>query len=263
MTSTKQAIIHFQHPKYPISQIKPDAPLHTPTTKLAQSYNRTSRHTTMSLQPSLSFLTIGNPASPHTLELYLDFVCPFSAKIFVNAVDRVLKPLLTEGKYAGRVKLVIRLQPQPWHGSSTFTHEAALAVGRVAPDRFYDYAIEVRFTCPALSTPLTYTQLFKAQSEFFDIPTSTLTPLQIREKLVSLAPEGIDRKAVGELLELKLTPNGGVSVTDDLKYNIKLGRQNGIHVTPSALWDGLLANDVSSSWAKDEWEQFLEAKVTA
>ncbi|KAL5631341.1 hypothetical protein ACGC1H_007009 [Rhizoctonia solani] len=201
----------------------------------------------MSLQPSLSFLTIGNPASPHTLELYLDFVCPFSAKIFVNAVDRVLKPLLTEGKYAGRVKLVIRLQPQPWHGSSTFTHEAALAVGRVAPDRFYDYAIE----------------LFKAQSEFFDIPTSTLTPLQIREKLVSLAPEGIDRKAVGELLELKLTPNGGVSVTDDLKYNIKLGRQNGIHVTPSALWDGLLANDVSSSWAKDEWEQFLEAKVTA
>ncbi|CUA66738.1 hypothetical protein RSOLAG22IIIB_00185 [Rhizoctonia solani] len=201
----------------------------------------------MSLQPSLSFLTIGNPASPHTLELYIDFICPFSAKIFVNAVDQVLKPLFTEGKYAGRAKLVLRLQPQPWHGSSTFTHEAALAVGRVAPTRFYDYAIE----------------LFKAQTQFYDIPTSTLTPLQIREKLVSLAPEGIDRKAVAELLELKSTPNGGVSVTDDLKYNIKMGRQNGIHVTPSALWDGLLVNEVSSSWDKGEWEPFLEAKVTA
>ncbi|KAG8694339.1 hypothetical protein FRC11_002261 [Ceratobasidium sp. 423] len=92
-------------------------------------------------------------------------------------------------------------------------------------------------------------------------PNIPLTPLQIREKLVAIAPEGIDKKAVAELLELKSTPNGGVGVTDDLKYNIKLGRQNGIHVSPSALWDGLLANDVSSSWAKDEWEKFLEAKV--
>ncbi|CAE6511118.1 unnamed protein product [Rhizoctonia solani] len=201
----------------------------------------------MSLQPSLSFLRIGAPASPHTLELYIDFVCPFSAKIFTNAVDKVLKPLFTEGTYAGKVELLIRLQPQPWHGASTFTHEAALAVGRVAPTRFYDYVIE----------------LFESQTQFFDIPTSTLTPLQIREKLVSLAPEGIDTKAVADLLELKSTPNGGVGVTDDLKYNIKLGRQNGIHVTPSALWDGLLVNDVSSSWGKDEWEKFLEAKVTA
>ncbi|CAE6447923.1 unnamed protein product [Rhizoctonia solani] len=200
----------------------------------------------MSLQPSLSFLTIGNPASPHTLELYLDFVCPFSAKIYNNAVTAVLRPLFTEGKYASKAKLILRLQPQPWHGSSTFTHEAALAVGRVAPERFLEYA----------------TELFKAQEQFFDIPTSTLTPLQIREKLVALAPEGVDKKAVADLLELKSTSNGGVSVTDDLKYNIKLGRQNGVHVTPSALWDGLLANDVSSSWGKDEWEKFLETKVT-
>ncbi|QRW21580.1 thioredoxin [Rhizoctonia solani] len=210
----------------------------------------------MSLQPSLSFLTIGNPASPHTLELYLDFVCPFSAKIYNNAVTAVLRPLFTEGKYASKAKLILRLQPQPCknknkngvfrHGSSTFTHEAALAVGRVAPERFLEYA----------------TELFKAQEQFFDIPTSTLTPLQIREKLVALAPEGVDKKAVADLLELKSTSNGGVSVTDDLKYNIKLGRQNGVHVTPSALWDGLLANDVSSSWGKDEWEKFLETKVT-
>ncbi|KAF8739848.1 Thioredoxin, partial [Rhizoctonia solani] len=225
----------------------------------------------MSLQPSISFLTIGNPASPHTLELYLDFVCPFSAKIYNNAVTTVLRPLFTEGKYASKAKLILRLQPQPWyvppfpsslindrlsknknkngmfrHGSSTFTHEAALAVGRVAPERFLEYA----------------TELFKAQEQFFDIPTSTLTPLQIREKLVALAPEGVDKKAVADLLELKSTSNGGVSVTDDLKYNIKLGRQNGVHVTPSALWDGLLANDVSSSWGKDEWEKFLETKVT-
>ncbi|KAJ1304682.1 hypothetical protein OPQ81_005821 [Rhizoctonia solani] len=196
----------------------------------------------MSLQPSLSFLTVGNPTSPHTLELYIDFVCPFCAKIFLNAVDTYLKPALTGGKYANKVKLLIRLQPQPWHASSTFTIEAALAVGRVAPAQFYTYA------------------LFKNQQLFFNTPTSTQTPLEIRERLVSLAPEGVDKDEVSELL--KLSSKGYVAVTDDLKYNIKLGRQNGVHVTPSALWDGLLVSEVSSSWGKEEWEKFLEAKVT-
>ncbi|KAF8608939.1 hypothetical protein BDV93DRAFT_518971 [Ceratobasidium sp. AG-I] len=200
----------------------------------------------MALQPTLSFLQIGNPAAPHTLEFYLDFLCPFSAKIFLKAIDPILKPAFGEsGKYAGKAKIVLRLQPQPWHGSSTFTHEAALAVGRVAPAQFWDYA----------------TALFKAQEGFFDIPASSLTPVQIREKLVALSPEGVDKSAVADLLVHKTTPNGGVGVTDDLKYNIKLGRQNSIHVTPTALWDGLAANDVSSSWLEAEWFKFLDAKV--
>lgn len=51
-----------------------------------------------------------------------------------------------------------------------------------------------------------------------------MTPLQIREKLVELASHHISKPNVGrliELLKLKTTPNGGVAVTDDLKYNSK------------------------------------------
>lgn len=84
---------------------------------------------------------------------------------------------------------------------------------------------------------------------------------------------------MADLLKHKTTPNGGVAVTDDLKYNstymrafttilfivwvwlVKLGRQNGIHVTPTAVWDGLAASDVSSSWGEEEWGKFLEARV--
>ena len=33
--------------------------------------------------------------------------------------------------FKGKVKFIIRLQVQPWHGSSTFLHEAALAVSLV------------------------------------------------------------------------------------------------------------------------------------
>lgn len=101
----------------------------------------------MALQPSLRPLIIaGNPNAPHTLDIFcklrpyvgevpnsclvsVDYVCPFSAKLSL-AIDSVLVPLLGPGgKYDGKVKAIFRPQVQPWHGSSTFVHEAGLAVG--------------------------------------------------------------------------------------------------------------------------------------
>ncbi|KAI0268155.1 hypothetical protein BC834DRAFT_968370 [Gloeopeniophorella convolvens] len=204
----------------------------------------------MALQPSLRPLLIaGRYDAPHTLDIFLDYVCPFSGKLSV-AIDKVVKPLVDAGgKYDGKVKVIFRNQVQPWHGSSIFTHEAGLAAARVAPDKFWAFSL----------------LLLQRQGEFYDIPTSTLTPLQIREKLAALFAEtGVSDDTVGafsELLKLKSTPNGGVSVTDELKYTIKFSRQNGVHVSPSVLWDGLLANEVSSSWGEAEWTQFFSQKV--
>ena len=69
-------------------------------------------------------------------------------------------------------------------------------------------------------------QLFDEQGNFYDIPTSTLTPLQIREKLADIADSVIQDKGkveeFRELLKLKSSPNGGTAVTDDLKYTSKL-----------------------------------------
>jgi len=165
------------------------------------------------------------------------------------AIDSVLVPLLGPGgKYHGKVKAIFRPQVQPWHGSSTFVHEAGLAVARSSPESFWPFSLV----------------LFKRQGEYFDIPTSTLTPLQIREKLAALAAEVVPGSVAGnfaDLLVLKSSPNGGNAVTDDLKYTIKFSRQNGIHVSPTVLWDGLVANEMSSSWGEKEWTGFLAAKV--
>ncbi|TFK94259.1 hypothetical protein K466DRAFT_561218 [Polyporus arcularius HHB13444] len=205
----------------------------------------------MALQPSLQkgLVIAGKYDAPHTLEVFLDYVCPFSAKISL-AIDSVLRPLFAPGgKYDGKVKVIFRNQVQPWHGSSTFVHEAGIAVARIAPEDFWKFSLA----------------LFKRQGEYFDIPTSTLTPVQIRENLAKLVAEtiGADKAAqFGDLLTLKSTPNGGVAVTDDLKYTIKYSRQNGIHVSPTVLWDGLIANEVSSSWGEKEWTEFLTKKVT-
>ena len=58
----------------------------------------------------------------------VDYVCPFSAKLSL-AIDSVLRPLFSPGgKYDGKVKVIFRNQVQPWHASSTFVHEAGIAV---------------------------------------------------------------------------------------------------------------------------------------
>jgi hypothetical protein len=125
------------------------------------------------------------------------------------------------------------------------------------------------------------TQLFKDQEKYFDIPTSNLTPAQIRDNLAKLAASVIgDTKAkeAHELITLKGSPNGGNDVTDDLKYTsmifnmyvltclltfiiVKFSRQNGIHVSPTVLLDGLEQKQISSSWGEKEWKDFLQSSV--
>ena len=105
----------------------------------------------------------------------------------------------------------------------------------------------------------------------------------MREKLADLGEPIFGAEKVAQfkdLLTLKSTPNGGNAVTDDLKYTsgfyllalndhrlehlllVKFSRQNGIHVSPTVLWDGLIVNEASSSWAEKEWTDFFSAKVT-
>ncbi|KAL7411573.1 hypothetical protein BDY24DRAFT_395350 [Mrakia frigida] len=203
----------------------------------------------MALKPALSFLRLGSITSPHILEVYLDTNCPFSAKI-VKSLDENVIPLISdEGKLAGKMSFIIRLQPQPWHATSTYLHEAALAFGAVSPSNFWTY----------------FKLLFVHQEDYFDRPASSLTSVQIRENLATLASQVLEtsdeKTTFLDKLTFKSSPNGGVDVTDDLKYNVKLGRQNGIHVTPTALFDGLIEGSISSSWGKDDWEKFFKEKI--
>jgi len=165
------------------------------------------------------------------------------------AIDSILKPLFEAGgKYHGKVKAIIRLQVQPWHTTSTLVHEAAIAAARAAPAKFWDFHLA----------------LMKNQKDYFDIPSSQRTTIETREKLAELAAPIIGHDNVGvfkDLLKYKSTPNGGNGVTDDLKYTIKFSRQNGIHVSPTVLWDGLISGEISSSWGEKEWISYLESKV--
>ena len=88
-------------------------------------------------------------------------------------------------------------------------------------------------------------QLWKRQGEYFDIPTSNLTPSQIRDNLAALAGEVIGKDktaAVRDLLTNKTTPNGGVDVTNDLKYT-------GMSIHKIKSWDDFQTPRIQSSSA--------------
>jgi hypothetical protein len=96
---------------------------------------------------------------------------------------------------------------------------------------------------------------------------------------------GIDEKKIYSLLEISDKPgedgslNSGNKVTNDIKLLTKAGRLTGVHVTPTVLFNvrealvqsserrvltflqGVVENGISSSFSKDDWQQWLEKNV--
>ncbi|KAM0335312.1 hypothetical protein ACHAQA_000357 [Verticillium albo-atrum] len=211
----------------------------------------------------LTFVPAGTPApasaapglhfQPHTLEVYLDYVCPFSAKLFKTLFED-LAPVIRQNPYWARgLEVIFRHQVQPWHPSSTLTHEAALAVLRLAPERFLDFSAA----------------LFAAQKDFFDVNVVHETRNATYARLAKLAARsaGVDEAAVYGLLAISDKPaadgslNTGNAVTVDLKLAVKMARLTGVHVSPTALLDGVVQGDISSGWTKEQWTEWLGANI--
>ncbi|KAK9379303.1 thioredoxin-like protein [Kockiozyma suomiensis] len=215
----------------------------------------------MSIQPrflahkltSPSKLAAAASTTPHTIELYLDYVCPFSLKLF-NQVYHNLLPAIAEKFPSGSFTFVFRQQIQPWHPSSTLVHEAALAVERLDASKFWQFS----------------DALFAVSAEYYDTAVADETRVQTYERLAELASKsvGVDKKAFLELLTIKPSEDGkphnsGNQITNDLKLFIRQARQTSIHVSPTVLVDGIVDNNISSGWTVDQWIAKLEEVYAA
>ncbi|KAM3451128.1 hypothetical protein MY3296_005500 [Beauveria thailandica] len=200
---------------------------------------------------SSSFSPSSVPPTTHTLELYLDYCCPFSGKLF-RALRTVVTPLVQANPaWAANLAVVFRQQVQPWHPSSTLLHEAALAVLRLDPAKFWDFSAA----------------LFDAQKSFFDVNVVNETRNATYKRLAAIAGGlGVDEHKVYELLaipekaESEDRLNVGNGVTNDLKLVTKMNRLIGVHVTPTGVSDGVV-QDIGSSWGEDEWKEWLTKNV--
>jgi hypothetical protein len=129
-----------------------------------------------------------------------------------------------------------------------------VAVLRVAPDAFWRFS----------------EKLFERQTEFFDVNVVKEARNETYRRLAGLAGEveGVDEKAVLDLLIVSDRPaedgslNVGNKVTDDVKFQVKVNRRVGVHVTPTVLFNGVEEASISSGWSKEQWEEWLKKNIS-
>jgi len=206
----------------------------------------------MALAPKFAGQKFSAASAPtlHTLELYLDYVCPFSAKMF-NTVYTSVFPLI-QNKYSSKVQILFRQQIQPWHPSSTLVHEAGVAVLKLQPAKFWDFS----------------KALFDDAKSFYDVNIVHETRNQTYQRLAKIGSSvGIDEKEFLKLLWIDDKPaadgslNTGNGVTNDLKVLVKMNRMQGVHVTPTVVFNGVVENSISSGWSAEQWDEWLEKNV--
>lgn len=241
--------------------------LATPSTFVAGTRLRTCqgppaltyRSTTTTRGRTRLLVSMGPPIPPsadhigHTvgtgkvhLGVYLDYCCPFSGKMY-NMLFGKVKP-----HYGEKVKLTFYHQVQPWHPQSTYMHEAALAVAKVAgEDAFWKFS----------------TALFENAETYYDVNTFDLTRRQIYESLAELAGSvGVDKAKVMNELVLSAEAlasgqkNPGNGVTQNVKWEVKASRQMSMHVSPTTTLNGLVY-DTSSGWSLEQWTELLDPLV--
>ncbi|KAK9235625.1 hypothetical protein V1525DRAFT_409468 [Lipomyces kononenkoae] len=209
----------------------------------------------MSIQPRFlahklatsSSISAAACTTPHVIDLYLDYVCPYSGRLFNTVYNSLLKEL--EKQYpAGAFTFVFRQVVQPWHPSSTLVHEAALAVEKLDASKFYEFS----------------KVLFEHASEYYDTAVYNETRAETYNRLATLASEtvGVNKDEVLKLLAIPPSEdsaghNIGNQITVDLKLFVRQHRQNSVHVTPTVAVDGIINNDISSGWKLDQWLEFL------
>lgn len=101
-------------------------------------------------------------------------------------------------------------------------------------------------------------------NRYFDEALENKTRRETAESLAKLAEQvGVLSTKVLELISNGTgePKNRGNSVSNDLKLCIKIGRQNGIHVSPTVLVDGIRDDSVSSGWELNQWQEYLKSKL--
>ena len=170
----------------------------------------------------------------HILEMFLEPTCPYSAKAF-NKIDA----LLAEAG-ENQLKVIVRFQSQPWHLFSGIIVRAILAASIMEDGR--NKSISVMKAIFA----------HREEFEFVDHcsgPNMATTPNEIIERIFDLS--GCD---VSDAFQNKVLQN-------QIKWHAKYSRQNGIHVSPTFMIDGVVAPKMSSGDDIDKWLSEIESSI--
>jgi hypothetical protein len=169
---------------------------------------------------------------PRLFELFLEPTCPFSVKA-LGKLDETLK-LAGED----RITIKIRLQSQPWHMYSGVVVRCILAASTLPGGK--EAAKAVMAAVAAHREEFEFTHHCGG-------PNLAATPNDIIARIESYSG-------------LRLADAFAIPDLDrEIKWHCKYARQNGIHVSPTFMIDGLVLSDLSSGDAVSDWVSRLLA----
>ncbi|WP_106477548.1 DsbA family protein [Phytohalomonas tamaricis] len=162
---------------------------------------------------------------PQLLEVFLEPTCPFSVKTFNKLDDFVAQS-------EGNVRVQIWLQSQPWHMYSGVITRAILAASTLEGGK--NSAKQVMAAVAA------HREEFEFDHHCTG-PNRDATPNDILKRLEDYS--GIELVSAFEIRGLEQA----------VKLHTKYARQNGIHVSPTFMVNGLIDAGMGSGDAVEEW----------
>jgi hypothetical protein len=169
---------------------------------------------------------------PRVFEMFLEPTCPFSVRAFGKIDDL----LATAGE--DKVTVKIRLQSQPWHMYSGVITRCVIAASTLPEGK------------AAAKTVLAAVAAHREEFEFTKHasgPNMDATPNDIIARI-----EGYSGVKVAEAFAIP-------DLDREIKWHCKYARQNGIHVSPTFMIDGLVQPDIGSGDAVSAWASRLVA----
>lgn len=163
---------------------------------------------------------------PVVFETFLEPTCPYSVKAF-NKLDELLSKAGED-----RITLKIRLQSQPWHLFSGVIVRCILAASMHEDGRAR--AKKVMAAVAAHREEFEFEQHARG-------PNMSATPNDIIQR--------IERYSGLQLAEAFAVPELQAAI----KWQARYARQNGIHVTPTFMVNGLVQPGMSSGDTVEQW----------
>ncbi|CUM45898.1 uncharacterized protein AC631_05625 [Debaryomyces fabryi] len=208
-------------------------------------------------------LASGKSFTPHVINLYLDYNCPFSAKLFLKLKPQVI-PRLQE-LHPNQFQFVFVNVVQPWHTNSNLLNEFSLVVAKLLREST-EKAIDTNKVFWDVSEVL-----FENKELFYDTANVNLNRNEIYKQIADLVFEKLSlpfsKDAVLKELTIKSETekekqsNSGNGATVDLKYFTRYLRNVGVHVTPTVSINNIVNDSISSGNDVDSLIKTFESQL--
>jgi len=181
---------------------------------------------------------LGSNDAKVIVEVFLDLLCPFSKKAYLRLKEVV-------DHYKSQVQVRIINFVQPWHPQAYYLSivgaSAYIASNKASPGsgdgqlfKYFDVA-------------------YDHIEDYSDAKVAQKTAEQLLNEAATLAAgvTGLTKETILQVVKEDPT-------VIYMKIHQKYARQNGIHVTPTFLINGLNEASISSGWTLEQWNTFLD-----